>query len=227
VYNVCHRIIARSGPFNRHEMQLMKALILVDLQNDFCPGGALPVPEGDHVIPVANRLQPDFELVVATQDWHPPDHGSFAANHPGKRPGDVIALAGLEQILWPVHCVAGTPGAELHPDLDRTRIAHIARKGVDRDLDSYSTFFDNAHRRSTGLAEYLRQHAVDEVYIAGLATDYCVKFSALDAVAQGFRTHVIAAACRGIDLRPGDVVRALDEMRAAGVEIAESRTTLG
>lgn len=199
----------------------MKALILVDLQNDFCPGGALPVPEGDQVIPVANRLQPQFELVVATQDWHPPDHGSFAANHPGRQPGEVIQLAGLEQILWPVHCVAGTRGAELHPDLDRRRIAHVARKGVDRELDSYSTFFDNAHRRSTGLAEYLREKGVDEVYIGGLATDYCVKSSALDAVGQGFRTYVIADACRGIDLRPGDIARAFDEVRAAGVEVVE------
>jgi len=198
---------------------MMKALILVDLQYDFCPGGALAVPDGDRVIPVANRLQSQFELIVATQDWHPPDHGSFAVNHPGRRPGDVVQLAGLEQILWPVHCVAGTRGAALHADLDQRRIAHVVHKGIERDLDSYSTFFDNAHRRSTGLAEYLRRVGVHEIYLCGLATDYCVKFSALDAMRLGFGTHVVAEGCRGINLHPGDTARALEEMRAAGVQI--------
>jgi nicotinamidase/pyrazinamidase len=200
----------------------VKTLILVDMQNDFCPGGALPVPEGDQVIPVANRLQPHFELVVATQDWHPPDHGSFAASHPGKKPGDVIQLAGLEQILWPVHCVAGTPGAALYPELDRTRIAHFVHKGIERDLDSYGGFFDNAHRRSTGLGEYLRQRGVSDIYVCGLATDYCVKLTALDGAALGFRTHLVLDACRGIDAHPGDVERTIDEMRAAGVVIVTS-----
>jgi nicotinamidase/pyrazinamidase len=201
----------------------VKALILVDLQTDFCPGGALAVPEGDQVIPAANRLQPRFPLVVATQDWHPADHASFAANHPGRRPGDVVTIAGLEQVLWPVHCVADTPGAALHPGLDRSRIAHVVHKGVDREWDSYSAFFDNARRRATGLAEYLRAQGVDEVYLCGLATDYCVKFSALDAIDEGFRTHVIADACRGIDLHPGDVARAFEEMRATGAEIVDSQ----
>ncbi|MHC4199536.1 MAG: bifunctional nicotinamidase/pyrazinamidase, partial [Planctomycetota bacterium] len=132
----------------------MRALILVDLQNDFCPGGGLAVPEGDRVIPVANGLVPAFDLVVATQDWHPADHGSFASNHEGKKPGDVIDLGGLEQILWPDHCVQGTPGAEFHPDLERGRIAEVFRKGTDPAVDSYSAFFDNARRRSTGLADY-------------------------------------------------------------------------
>jgi nicotinamidase/pyrazinamidase len=204
----------------------MQALVLVDLQNDFCPGGALAVPDGDRVIPLVNRLQRGFPLVVATQDWHPPDHGSFAASHRGKRPGEVIELAGLEQILWPVHCVAGTPGAALHPDLACERIAHLIRKGTERDLDSYSALFDNAKRRSTGLAEYLRQRNVGEIYLCGLATEYCVKFSALDAVTLGFRTHVVADACRGIDLRPGDAARALDDMRAAGVDVVQSAETL-
>jgi nicotinamidase/pyrazinamidase len=198
----------------------MKALILVDLQNDFCPGGTLAVPDGDRVIPVANRLQSQFELIVATQDWHPADHGSFAANHAGRRPGEVIELAGLEQILWPVHCVAGTPGAALHADLDQRRIAHVVHKGIERDLDSYSTFFDNAHRRSTGLAEYLHGLHVNEIVLCGLATDYCVKFSALDAVRLGFRTHVVSEGCRGIELYPGDIDRAMAEMRCAGVELS-------
>ena len=124
----------------------MKALIIVDVQNDFCPGGALPVPEGDRVVEVINRIQPEFDLVVATQDWHPADHGSFAANHPGRSPGEQIELAGLPQILWPVHCVQGTPGAELHPGLDRSRIARVFQKGADPNIDSYSGFFDNGHR---------------------------------------------------------------------------------
>ena len=130
----------------------MKALIIVDVQNDFCPGGALPVPEGDRVVEVINRIQPGFDLVVATQDWHPADHGSFAANHPGRRPGEQIELAGLPQILWPVHCVQDTPGAELHPGLDRSRIARVFHKGTDPSVDSYSGFFDNGRRASTGWA---------------------------------------------------------------------------
>jgi nicotinamidase/pyrazinamidase len=200
----------------------MKALVLVDLQNDFCPGGALAVPDGDRVIPLANRLQDRFPLVVATQDWHPADHRSFAANHPGREPGDVIPWAGLDQILWPVHCVQDTPGADFHPAFDRARIRRVFRKGVDRDIDSYSAFFDNAHRRSTGLGEFLKEQGVSEVYLAGLATDYCVKYSALDAVALGFPTTVIADASRGVELRPGDVEEALSAMRAAGVTIVTS-----
>lgn len=200
----------------------MKALVLVDIQNDFLPGGALEVPQGDEVIPVANRIQPDFDLVVATQDWHPPDHGSFAANHPGKRPGAVIELDGLEQILWPVHCVQGTPGAELAPGLDTSRVQCVFRKGTDPRIDSYSALFDNAHRRSTGLGDSLRIRGVEAVYLVGLATDYCVKYSALDAAELGFRTFVVEDGCRGIDLEPGDVERALDEMRKAGVTVLRS-----
>ena len=200
----------------------MKALVLVDIQNDFLPGGALEVPQGDEVIPVANRIQPDFDLVVATQDWHPPDHGSFAANHPGKRPGAVIELDGLEQILWPVHCVQGTPGAELAPGLDTSRVQCVFRKGTDPRIDSYSALFDNAHRRSTGLGDSLRIRGVEAVYLVGLATNYCVKYSALDAAELGFRTFVVEDGCRGIDLEPGDVERALDEMRKAGVTVLRS-----
>lgn len=195
----------------------MNALILVDLQNDFCPGGTLPVPQGDRAVAAANRLQRQFDLIVATQDWHPANHGSFAANHLGKTPGDVIKLAGLRQILWPVHCVQGTPGAELHPGLDQSAIAQIFRKGADPMIDSYSGFFDNGHRRSTGLGEYLREQGVECVYVCGLATDYCVKFTALDAIDLGFTTYLVEDACRGVNVRDGDVCQAIEEMLAKGV----------
>jgi nicotinamidase/pyrazinamidase len=197
----------------------MNALILADLQNDFCPGGALPVPEGDHVIGAVNRLLPRFDLVIATQDWHPPDHGSFAANHPGRKVGDVIELGGLPQVLWPVHCVQNTPGADFHPAFDRSRIAAVFHKGTDPDIDSYSGFFDNARHKATGLGDFLIARRVTEVFVCGLATDYCVKATALDAASLGFHTHVIEDACRGIDLNPGDVARAIAQMRAAGVAV--------
>lgn len=200
----------------------MKALILVDLQNDFCPGGALPVPEGDRVIPVVNRLLGRFDLIVATQDWHPPDHGSFAANHPGRKAGEVIELNGLPQILWPVHCVQNTPGAEFHPGLERSRIDRVFQKGTDPAIDSYSGFFDNGRRKATGLADFLREQHVSDVFVCGLATDYCVKATALDAAALGLRTHLVEDACRGVERRPGDVARAIAEMRAAGVMVVES-----
>ena len=199
-----------------------RALILVDIQYDFLPGGALAVAEGDAVVPVANAVQPKFDLIVATQDWHPPDHGSFASRYPGKRPGDMIELAGLPQVLWPDHCVQGSHGAEFHADLDRSRIARVFRKGTDPAIDSYSGFYDNAHRKSTGLGEYLKEEGVTDVYILGLATDYCVRWSALDAMKLGFRTHVIEDGCRGVELKPGDVASALREIRAAGAKITMS-----
>ena len=204
----------------------MKALVIVDVQNDFCPGGALAVPEGDQVIPLINRLQPQFNLVVATQDWHPPDHGSFAASHEGRKPGEVIELGGLEQILWPVHCVEHTPGAAFHKDFDQGRIAAVFQKGTDPGIDSYSGFFDNAHRKATGLGEWLKEQRVTEVYLCGLATDYCVRYTALDAVALGFATWVIEDACRGVNLQPDDVVRAVDEMRSQGVLVIRSENVL-
>ncbi len=202
----------------------MNALILVDLQNDFVPGGALPVPEGDAVVPVANGLarEGNFDLVVATQDWHPPDHGSFAANHTGRKPGEVIDLHGLPQILWPVHCVQNSAGAAFLPGLDVGRVEKVFRKGTDPKIDSYSGFFDNGHRKATGLGEYLKSRGVTNVYVLGLATDYCVKFTALDARQLGFRTHLVEDASRGVNLKPGDVRRAVEEMRAAGVEIVRS-----
>ena len=188
----------------------------------FLPGGALPMPHGDEVIPLANELQRRFDLVLATQDWHPPNHGSFAANHPGKKPGDRIMLDGIEQILWPVHCVQNTFGAEFAPAFDTNRIAHVFHKGVERNIDSYSTFFDNAHRRETGLADYLKKRSIKNIYLMGLALDYCVKYSALDARHLGLNTHVILDGCRGIELESGDVDRALDEMRRAGATILKS-----
>jgi nicotinamidase/pyrazinamidase len=200
----------------------MNALIIVDLQNDFLPGGALPVPQGNEVIPIANELQRRFDLVVATQDWHPPDHGSFAANHPGKKPAHRIMLDGIEQILWPVHCVQNTHGAEFASSFDTSRVAHVFHKGIDPTIDSYSTFFDNAHRRHTGLAHYLEKRSIKEIYLMGLALDYCVKYSALDARQLGLNTHVIVDGCRGIELEPGDIGRALDEMKHAGAVLLKS-----
>ncbi len=196
----------------------MKALILVDLQNDFCPGGALAVNEGDRIIPLINDLQKNFELIVATQDWHPKDHGSFARNH-NKKPGEKIILNGLEQILWPDHCVQGTLGSELVGNLNQERIDKIFPKGTDKGIDSYSGFFDNGHRKATGLGDYLRKKEVTDVYIVGLATDYCVKFTALDSVQLGFRTFVIENACRGVELNPGDVQQAIQEMKKRGVQV--------
>lgn len=204
----------------------MRALILVDLQNDFLPGGALAVAEGDRVLPVAAALIPAFPLVVATQDWHPAEHGSFAANHPGRAPGEVITLAGLPQVLWPVHCVQDTRGAALADGLPRAAIDRVFPKGTDPAIDSYSGFFDNGHRRSTGLGEFLKARGVDTVAVLGLATDYCVKFTALDARAQGLTTLLVEDGCRGVELRPGDVGRALDELRAAGVVVTSSAALL-
>ena len=195
----------------------MRALVLVDIQNDFVPGGALAVEGGHEVVSVANRLQAEFELVVATQDWHPSDHGSFAANHEGRQPGDEIDWNGLRQTLWPVHCVQETRGAEFHPDLETSRFARVFRKGMDPGIDSYSGFFDNGRVKATGLDDYLKSSGVDEVHVAGLATDVCVRFTALDAVALGFRTVLHADGCRGVDA--GGSERAIAVMREAGVEV--------
>src|SRR6266702_2217980 len=200
----------------------MKALLLVDIQNDFLPGGALAVPDGDAVIPVANELQSTFPVVVATQDWHPANHSSFAVSHPGKKAFEQIELNGLPQTLWPVHCVQGTHGAELAVELNRDRIANTFQKGTDAGIDSYSGLFDNGHRRSTGLGEWLKAKNVTEVFVCGLATDYCVKFTALDAAKMGFKTHLIEDASRGVNLRPDDVRNAIEEMKRAGVVVVQS-----
>lgn len=201
---------------------MTKALILVDIQNDFLPGGALPVPEGDAVVPVANELAASgqFDLIVATQDWHPPDHRSFAEQHPGLEVGDVSELDGLSQILWPVHCMQQSAGASFASGLDVTRVDHVIRKGTDRMIDSYSGFFDNAHRKATGLHEWLRGKGVSEVHLVGLALDVCVKFTALDARELGYQTTLHRRGCRGVDLQPGDCDKALAEMQVAGVVVA-------
>lgn len=204
----------------------MKALILVDIQNDFLPGGALAVPDGDAVIPVANQLQSAFPIVVATQDWHPANHGSFAANHPGKKVFEQIELNGLPQTLWPVHCVQNTPGAALAANLNQSRIARVFRKGTDAGIDSYSGFFDNGHRKSTGLGDWLKGKGVTEVFVCGLATDYCVKFTALDAAQLGLKTSVIEDASRGVNLGPNDVKNAIAEMQRAGVGVVQSAELL-
>jgi len=195
----------------------MDALILVDLQNDFCAGGALAVPDGDAVIAIANTLMPRFPLVVATQDVHPPTHLSFAANHSGQATYEVIDLDGLPQVLWPVHCVVGTPGAAMHPALDTARITRTFPKGTDPRIDSYSGFYDNGRRKATGLDAYLHVEGVERVYVLGLATDYCVKWTAFDALHAGFEVFLVEDACRGVNLKPGDVDAALAELTAAGV----------
>ncbi len=200
----------------------MEALIVVDIQNDFLPGGALAVDGGDEIIPLVNKLMTKFDLVVATQDWHPADHGSFASNHPGKKPGDIIELGGLQQILWPDHCVQHTHGAEFSNDLNTEHFHTIIRKGTDTLIDSYSGFFDNGKKKKTGLDEYLRSKNVDEVFITGLATDFCVKYTALDAIELGYTTSVVADATRAVNLEEGDFEKALEEMRIKGIHIIQT-----
>jgi len=177
----------------------MKTLILVDVQTDFMPGGALAVPDGDAVVPAINGLMNDYELIVATQDWHPPGHKSFASAHPGRKPFEMTELHGLEQTLWPDHCVQGTDGAAFHPDLDLRRVEAIVRKGMDPEIDSYSGFYDNGHRKSTGLAGYLREKSADDLYFCGLAADICVYYTLMDALKAGFRATLLERATRPLD----------------------------
>ena len=202
-----------------NKSMIKRALIVVDVQNDFCPGGALAVRDGDAVVPIINDLMDDYDVVVATQDWHPADHLSFAMNHESKNVGDVIELNGQSQVLWPSHCVQNSSGAEFHPDLDTKKFERVFHKGELRHVDSYSGFFDNDHQHATGLGKYLREQNVDAVTVCGLATDYCVKATALDAQELGFKTRLLSAACRGVDLQSGDSERSIEEMRAQGVEI--------
>ena len=199
-----------------------RALLLIDLQNDFVEGGALAVPHGNEVISVANRLMPLFEVVIATLDWHPPNHRSFASQNAGIGLFESFELNGLPQTAWPDHCIAETVGAKLVAAVDREGIDHYVQKGTDVLIDSYSGFFDNGHRRSTGLANLLRQEQVTEVFILGLATDYCVLFTALDAKREGFGTTVITDGCRGVEIQAGDSERAWEKMRSAGIRLLES-----
>ena len=186
----------------------MKALLLIDVQNDFLPGGALAVPEGNFIIPIVNQLQPHFDLIVATQDWHSANHKSFASQHKDKQIFDSIDLNGLNQVLWPDHCVQGTHGAEFSKSLESNRIEAIFRKGIDVEIDSYSGFYDNGHRKSTGLADYLKGKQVRQLFIAGLAADYCVFFSIKDALAEGFKTYLIEDATRPINSDNFEIMKA-------------------
>lgn len=199
----------------------MKALILVDVQNDFCAGGALAVQNSDAIVPVINSILPAFDVVVATQDWHPQNHGSFAVNQ-NAQIGQVVTLNGLPQILWPLHCVQNTQGAAFHPGLDISGLDGIFQKGTDPNVDSYSGFFDNGRLHATGLGEFLKSNGIGQVFICGLATDYCVKWTALDAISLGFDTFVIADATRGVNLLPLDSENALLEVVAAGGKVVSS-----
>ena len=177
----------------------MKALIIVDVQNDFLENGSLAVPNGNQIIPIINEIQNDFDLIVVTQDWHPSDHKSFAKEHPGKKEFETIDLNGLEQVLWPVHCVQGSFGAEFHQDLNTNSIEAIFRKGMDPEIDSYSGFFDNGKRKNTGLFGYLKDRKVSEIFVCGLAADFCVYFTAKDALDLGFQTTILKEATKPIN----------------------------
>ena len=193
----------------------MRALIVIDIQHDFCPGGALPVPGGDHIIGPTNQLIDDHSLVVLTADWHPPGHSSFASSHPGRVPYDTVELSYGAQTLWPDHCIQGSHGASFHPDLHTAPARWVVRKGIHSDTDSYSAFFENDRSTPTGLSGALRDHGVTHLTLAGLATDYCVKYTALDACRLGFEVTLVRSACRGID--EASVARAIKEMATAGV----------
>lgn len=205
--------------------EALAALIVVDVQNDFCPGGALAVPGGDEVVPVINRVAARFDNVVLTQDWHPRGHASFASSHPGKKPFETIELAYGAQVLWPDHCVQGTSGAGFHPELATERAQLVVRKGFHRDIDSYSGFLEADRETTTGLAGFLKEKGFRQLYVCGLATDFCVAWTALDARATGFEVGVIDDACRAIDL-DGSLARAWRDLEAAGVKRLGSGTLL-
>lgn len=200
----------------------MKALIITDVQNDFLPGGALGIPGAGRIIPIINRIMPYFEHVLATQDWHPKGHVSFASTHK-KKVGDIVKIGDLEQILWPDHCIQGSQGADFPKSLKRERIEAIFQKGGDLKIDSYSTFFDNARKKETGLEDYLRKKAIQKLYFVGLATDYCVLYSVRDALELGFDVWVIRDCCCAINLKPGDEEKALGEMAKMGARVIQSQ----
>ena len=204
----------------------MKALLIIDVQHDFLPGGALGVKDGDQIIPIINRLQEKFDFIVATQDWHPADHKSFAANHKGKNPGDLIQLGNVDQVLWPVHCVQGSKGADFPEELDRNRWKKIFKKGTNIYVDSYSGFYDNDRRENTGLGQYLKEHGIEEIFIAGLATDYCVKYTVLDALKEGLEVTIIQDATKAVNLKPNDFENAIKEMVKGGAEVVNSSQLL-
>ena len=200
----------------------MHPLIIVDIQFGFVPGGALEVPGGDEIIPIVNKLQESFSLVVATQDWHPKGHKSFASNHPGKKPFERIQLHGLDQVLWPDHCVQGSHGAELHKSLNVNNVEAIFRKGMDADIDSYSGFFDNGYKKSTGMAGYFRERKITKVFVCGLAADYCVFYTAKDALKENFETYIIEDATRAID--PNGFANAKEEILSTGGQVIQTGT---
>ena len=204
----------------------MEALLVVDIQNDFCPGGALAVPEGDEIVPLINRLVKAFEHTILTQDWHPPGHLSFASSHPGKEPFQTVDLPYGEQVLWPDHCVQGSTGAAFRSDLHADGAELILRKGYRREIDSYSAFYENDHVTPTGLTGYLRERGLTTLYLAGLATDFCVHWSAVDGRKEGFDVRVIEDATRGIDTN-GSMGEAWRKMNAAGTRVVQSKELLG
>lgn len=197
----------------------MKALIIVDVQNDFMPGGALEVRNADEIIPEVNKLQEEFNLVVFTKDWHPENHKSFVTQHKGKNLYDVIDLNGLPQVMWPVHCVQNTHGSEIHKDVKVKESAYFFTKGTDVEIDSYSGFFDNGKKKSTGLHEFLQEKGVNEVFVCGLAGDFCAKFTAIDAAELGYKTYFYKKATRAVNINPGDFDKAVAEMESKGIEI--------
>lgn len=199
----------------------MKALLIVDLQNDFCPGGALAVPDGDTIVPTVNKLINIFDVVIQTQDWHPAGHYSFASSHDGKEPYDTIEVDYGEQVLWPDHCVQGSVGAEFHPELNTMKTQVIIRKGFRRKIDSYSTFYENDQETTTGLTGYLQERGITDLYTVGLATDFCVKWSVLDGIDEGFTMYIVKDAVKGIDLN-GSLDEAWDEMEENGVNVVNS-----
>jgi nicotinamidase/pyrazinamidase len=201
------------------ENRMEEALIVIDLQNDFCPGGALAVAGGDEILPLVNDMIRRFDHVVLTQDWHPAGHSSFASEHPGKNPFETVAMPYGEQTLWPDHCIQGNVGAAFHPGLEWTKAELVIRKGFRKEIDSYSAFFENDHKTPTGLAGYLKERGISKVTLAGLATDFCVAYSALDAVRSGFTAIVAMEACRAIDLG-GSLATMTERMKAAGVRLA-------
>lgn len=203
----------------------MKALLIVDLQNDFCEGGALEVPGGSEIVPAVNNLLEDFDAVIQTQDWHPEGHSSFASSHHGKEPYDTVEMDYGTQVLWPDHCVQGSAGAEFHPDLVTQKSQVIIRKGFRTSIDSYSTFYENDHKTKTGLAGYLNARGITDLYTVGLAADFCVKWSVLDGIKEGFTMHIVKDAVKGIDL-DGSLDQAWKEMKKAGVNIVSSEEIL-
>ena len=203
-----------------------RVLLVIDVQNDFCPGGSLAVHDGDSVVPVVNHLAPRFHLVVATQDWHPDSHVSFAKNHAGRAVYDRVELNGISQVLWPTHCVAGTHGADFHPALNTENFRLILRKGTNPAIDSYSAFMENDKKTITGLKGFLRGLRIDLVYVCGLATDFCVFYSAMDSVRAGFKTNIVLDGCRGVDVPQGSINKSIAVMKENGISIMHSGSLL-